>query len=49
MSEVEKLCDRVALIHQGRILADGSLPELRDRYRQQTMEDIFVQAVEAGS
>src|SRR6476646_3260914 len=34
MREVEKLCDRVGIIHKGRILAEGSVAELQKRYRQ---------------
>jgi sodium transport system ATP-binding protein len=41
MREVEKLCDRVAIIHKGRILAEGSVPELQGRYRQTDMEELF--------
>jgi sodium transport system ATP-binding protein len=46
MSEVEKLCDTIGIVDSGRILAEGSLAELRDRYRQQELEEIFVQVVE---
>jgi sodium transport system ATP-binding protein len=46
MSEVEKLCDNIGIVDSGRILAEGSLAELRDRYRQQELEEIFVQVVE---
>ena len=42
MSEVEKLCDVVGVIHGGRLLAEGTLPALRARYREQDMEEIFV-------
>src|SRR5215467_8662577 len=35
MREVEKLCDRVAIVSQGRILACGTLPELREIHRQE--------------
>ncbi|MSU47840.1 MAG: ATP-binding cassette domain-containing protein [Opitutus sp.] len=45
MSEVEKLCDRIGIIHGGRLLAEGTLAELRLRYGEQEMEEIFVQAV----
>jgi sodium transport system ATP-binding protein len=45
MSEVEKLCDVVGIIHDGRLLAEGTLPELRTRFAQQDMEEIFVQVV----
>jgi sodium transport system ATP-binding protein len=48
MSEVEKLCDRIGIIHGGRLLAEGTLAELRARYGQQEMEEIFVSAVGAG-
>jgi len=41
MREVEKLCDRVAIIHKGRILAEGSVAELERRYGQHDMEELF--------
>jgi sodium transport system ATP-binding protein len=41
MREVEKLCDRVAIIHKGRILADGSVGELQQRFGQPDMEELF--------
>jgi len=31
MSEVEKLCDHIGIIHNGKLLAEGTLPELRAR------------------
>jgi sodium transport system ATP-binding protein len=48
MSEVEKLCDVVGIIHGGRLLAEGTLPALRERYREQDLEEIFVSAVGSG-
>ena len=45
MSEVEKLCDVVGIIHDGRLLAEGTLAELRGRFGQEDMEEIFVNAV----
>jgi sodium transport system ATP-binding protein len=45
MSEVEKLCDLIGIIHHGRLVAEGSLAELRQRYGEQDMEEIFVRAV----
>jgi sodium transport system ATP-binding protein len=41
MREVEKLCDRVAIIHKGQILADGSVSELHERFGQPDMEELF--------
>jgi sodium transport system ATP-binding protein len=45
MREVEKLCDRVAIVSQGRIQAAGTLPELRERYQQDDLEELFFKLV----
>ena len=45
MSEVEKLCDVIGIIQSGKLLAEGSLPELRDRHHERDLEEIFVQVV----
>jgi sodium transport system ATP-binding protein len=47
MSEAEKLCDIIGIIHDGRLMAEGSLQELRGRYRESDLEEIFVQVVGA--
>jgi sodium transport system ATP-binding protein len=47
MSEVEKLCDTIGIIHDGRLMAEGTLAELRARYQQQDLEEIFVRVVGA--
>ena len=44
MSEVEKLCDQIGIIHGGRLVAEGTLAELRVRFGEQDMEEIFVKA-----
>jgi sodium transport system ATP-binding protein len=41
MREVEKLCDRVAILSRGRIRASGTLPELRARYGEQDLDELF--------
>jgi sodium transport system ATP-binding protein len=41
MREAERLCDRLAIIHRGRILTTGSLDELRDRYNEPDLEELF--------
>ena len=45
MSEAEKLCDRVGIIHDGRLVAEGTLDELRARFHERDLEEIFVRAV----
>lgn len=42
MSEVEKLCDVIGIIHAGRLLAEGTLAQLRARFGETEMEEIFV-------
>jgi sodium transport system ATP-binding protein len=45
MSEVEKLCDVVGIIQSGKLLAEGSLVELKERYHENDLEEIFVKVV----
>jgi len=45
MSEVEKLCDVVGIIHDGRLVTEGTLVQLRERFGDPDMEEIFVKAV----
>jgi sodium transport system ATP-binding protein len=43
MREVERLCDRVAILHGGKILDCGTLAELRRRHGREDMEDLLYQ------
>ena len=47
MSEAEKLCDRIAIIHGGRILACDTLEKLRQATGARYLEDIFVHYVKS--
>lgn len=54
MEVVERLCTRVGIINQGRLVAEGSLPELRERAtgaggagKDATLEDIFMNVIGA--
>jgi ABC-2 type transport system ATP-binding protein len=38
---VEKVCDRVLIIHQGRLIADGNAEDLKSSAGQRTLEDVF--------
>jgi len=46
MELVERLCDRVAVMHQGRVVAEGSLDDVRGE--RASLEDAFVELVGAG-
>jgi sodium transport system ATP-binding protein len=41
MREVEKLCDRVAVMARGKIIACGTLNDLREMYKQDDLEELF--------
>ena len=45
MREVERLCDRVAIVSQGRVQACGTLPELRERFQEDDLEELFFKLV----
>jgi len=41
MREAERLCDKLAILHRGHILAEGTLPELRARHGEEDLEELF--------
>jgi sodium transport system ATP-binding protein len=45
MREAEKICDRLAILHRGRILAEGTLEELRELYHESDLEELFFQLI----
>lgn len=45
MREAEKLCDRIAILYRGRVLAAGTLEELRRDYGQDDLEELFFQLI----
>ena len=57
LEEAEQLADRIAILHQGRIIANGTLTELKQLFppaeveyveKQPTLEDIFLAIVGDG-
>jgi ABC-2 type transport system ATP-binding protein len=45
IEEAEELCERVAFIHGGRIVAEGAPHDLRDRFGAPRLEDVYLQVV----
>jgi sodium transport system ATP-binding protein len=45
MREAERLCDRIAIMHHGYILAEGTLEELRDQQAERDLEELFFQLI----
>ncbi len=45
LEEAEQLCDRIAFINEGNIVASGSSAELSARYGVETLEDAYLELV----
>ncbi|MGQ9530663.1 MAG: ABC transporter ATP-binding protein [Candidatus Bathycorpusculaceae bacterium] len=45
MLEVEHLCDRVALLNKGKIVAEGKPQELKENYKSANLEEVFARVV----
>jgi len=48
MSEVEKLCDRIGIIHKGKLIDTGTIDELKAKYNNNSLEEIFIHLVGGG-
>ena len=46
LDEAELLCDRVGLLHRGTLVAEGSVPELRQRAGKERLSQVFLSLVE---
>jgi len=44
---VERVCSRVLIIHEGNLIADGTLDSLKDRTNGNTLEEVFRQMTHA--
>ncbi len=49
MPEVEALCDRIVVIAEGRVVADGTVDELRRQVGQRDLEEVFLSTVSEGA
>ena len=45
---VERVCDRALIIHEGRLIADGTLDALKASTAQGSLEDVFRQLTQTG-
>jgi lipooligosaccharide transport system ATP-binding protein len=43
MEEAERICDRLVIMDEGRIVAEGAPQELLERYDQRNLEGVFLQ------
>jgi len=45
MSEVERLCDSIGIIDDGKLLVEGTVSELRRKYAEHNIEEIIVKVI----
>ncbi|MCX8074518.1 MAG: ATP-binding cassette domain-containing protein [Clostridia bacterium] len=48
MDEIEKLCDRIAIIHKGKTIEIGTLDEIKKKYNNNNLSDIFSDLISKG-
>jgi ABC-2 type transport system ATP-binding protein len=42
MRDIEEVCDRVLFIHQGKIHAAGTTAEIKERFSEENLDDVFI-------
>ena len=42
MKEVEQLCENVLLLRKGRLVEEGTPPDLLAKYGRKTLEEVFL-------
>jgi sodium transport system ATP-binding protein len=45
MREAERLCDRIAILHRGHILAEGTMAQLEDEHQEHDLEELFFRLI----
>jgi ABC-2 type transport system ATP-binding protein len=49
LSDIERVCERVAILHHGRLLASGDLADLKDRHGAAHMDDLYLSLVKTAA
>lgn len=45
MYETEKLCDRIIIIHKGKVVASGTIEQLKKDYQKYNLEELFIECI----
>lgn len=45
MTEVEKLCDRVIILRKGRLIEEGTIEQLKQKYNNHNLEEVFIKLI----
>ena len=49
LEQAERVCDRFGLLHQGKLVLEGSLAELQSKTGKDNLVDMFIQLIESNS
>jgi len=49
LSDIERVCERIAVLHHGRLIASGDLAELKRQNGVEQMDDLYLKLVRAAS
>lgn len=45
MEEAESLCDRILMIHQGKLISEGTPESLKNENNETNLRDVFIKLV----
>ena len=48
MRDIEEVADRILFLHRGRVVAEGSPEEIRRRFQQRSLEEVFIHIARDG-
>jgi ABC-2 type transport system ATP-binding protein len=48
MRDIEEICDRVLFLHNGRLMAEGTPAQMVERFRTQSLEEVFIRIARSG-
>lgn len=48
MRDIEVVCDRVIFLHQGRLIREGTVEEIKTSFEEDTLEEVFIRIARSG-
>ena len=49
LTDIERVCERVAVLHHGRLIANGDLADLKRRHGAEQMDDLYLTLVRTAA
>lgn len=48
MRDIEVVCDRVVFMHQGKLIREGTVEEIKASFEEETLEGVFIRIARSG-